>query len=88
LLSVIVLAAGLPTRFLLRSLAMPDWLVLGGCLLVCGLFLAGFFLWQPQKILGTYGSDALGIIFRSVPGRLVPGAILRWYQTRIAEVAP
>ncbi|HEY5903900.1 MAG TPA: lipopolysaccharide biosynthesis protein [Anaerolineales bacterium] len=87
-LSGVILAAGLPTRTLLRSAGLPDWVVLIGSLFVCSVFIAAVFLWQPNRILGIYGTDALGIVFRSIPGRLVPGPVLRWYQARIAEAAP
>jgi PST family polysaccharide transporter len=86
-LSAVVLAAGLPTRMLLHANGMPDWLVLGVSGGISGLCLAGIFFWQPQRILGTYGMDAMGIIFRSVPVRLVPKAVRQWYQTRIAGAA-
>lgn len=87
LLALIIALVAIPTRLLLHSNGWPDWFILVATTLMSGLSLAGLFFWQPQKILGMYGTDALVMIFRSVPTRFFPKPILNWFNTRIIEVS-
>ena len=82
---LIALMAGLvatPVRFLFHTYGSPDWLTLIVTTLVSCLSVAGLFFWRPQT-LGVYGTDALIMVFESVPTRFFPKVILQWFNTRI-----
>jgi PST family polysaccharide transporter len=87
LLALIIALVAIPTRLLLLSNGSSDWFILVATTLMSGISLAGLFFWQPQKILGMYGTDALVMIFRSLPTRFFPKTVLNWFNTRIIEVS-
>ncbi len=85
LIALIIAFVALPTRSLFNAYASPDWLTLIITTLVSGLSFLGFFFWRPQKILGVHGTNALVMVFESVPTRFFPKFVLRWFNARIIE---
>lgn len=85
LLGLIVAVIAIPIRLLLISYGSSDLLTLILTTLVAGLSLMGFFLWNPQRLLGRYGTEALIMIFKAVPVRFFPRRVLRWYETMITD---
>jgi PST family polysaccharide transporter len=85
IIALLVACVALPVRSLLHSYGSPDWFSLIVTTLVCGLSVLGFFFWQPQKIMGVYGMNALVMVFQSIPVRFFPKVLIRWFNTRIFE---
>jgi PST family polysaccharide transporter len=85
LIALIIALVAIPVRGLFHAYASPDWLVLIMTGLVSALTILGLFFWRPQKILGVHGTNALVLVFESVPPRFFPKIVLRWFNTRIIE---
>ena len=82
LMALVTALFALPVRLLFQAYESPDWLTLLVTTLISGLGLAAVFFWRPQA-LGVYGTEALVMVFESVPTRFFPKIILRWFNTRI-----
>jgi O-antigen/teichoic acid export membrane protein len=87
LLVVVTAFVAVPTRLLFHAYGSPDWFILIITMLISGLSLFGLFFWQPQKILGGYGTGALVMIIHSVPSRFLPKLVSQWFHTKIVERA-
>ena len=82
-MAIVAGCAAVPTRYLCHVYASPDWLTLVVTTLASASSVGGLFLWQPKKIVGIYGTDAVVMIFESIPSRFVPRVALHWFNTRI-----
>jgi len=87
LMALLTAVIAVPMRVLLHTYTSPDWFTLIITMLVSGLILFGLFLWQPQKLLGAYGTNALVMVIQSVPTRFFPKVVMQWFNTRIIEGA-
>jgi PST family polysaccharide transporter len=88
-LIIALIAAGVafPTRRLLHSHGMPDLVTLALTSAVSCLVVGALFLWRPREIAGRYGTDAVIMVFRSIPDRFFPRIVLQWFNTRVAGSA-
>jgi PST family polysaccharide transporter len=85
LIALMVAFVAVPTRELLHAYGSPDWFVLLMTTIISALSIAAIFFWQPHKILGVYGTNALLMVFQSIPSRFFPKIVMRWFNTRFIE---
>lgn len=85
LIALMVAFVALPVRGLLVSYDSPAWFILIVTTIVSLLSICVLFFWRPQKILGVHGTNALVMVFESVPTRYFPKIVMHWFNTRIIE---
>ena len=78
----------LPVRHWLRMQSSPDWLTLIVTAAVSVVVVGGLFVWRPRTIAGRYGTDAVVLIFRSIPDRFFPSAVLAWFNDKVVVDEP
>ncbi len=87
IIALIITLVALPVRSILLAYNSPDWFILTVTTLVSALSIVGLFFWRPQKILGVHGTNALVLVFETVPTRFFPNIVVHWFNTRIIQGA-
>lgn len=87
LIALMVAFVAVPTREFFHAYGSPDWFVLLMTTIISALWIVAIFFWQPHKILGVYGINALLMVFQSIPSRFFPKIVMRWFNTRFMEGA-
>lgn len=87
LMALVVAVVALPTRHLCLAYSSPDWLTLTITSLAGGLAVLALFVWRPTRIAGVYGTDAVVMVFESIPSQFFPSFVTRWFDDRVVSSA-
>lgn len=86
-MAMVVGLVALPTRYLCLTYASPDWMTLVLTSLAGSLAVLSLFIWQPTRIAGVHGTDAVVMVFESIPRNFFPKIVDRWFNNRVVSSA-